>query len=106
MIKRLKFKQSMFEGALDGGDDTIFLSDDRFKGFMSEIAEVTASSPQPRREENLQFDEVDESPEVTQQEGSEDANVSTFLASLRDILQSPEKTKKLADAITKILNES
>ena len=105
MIKRLKFKQSMFEGALDGGDDTIFLSDDQFKGFMSEIAEVTVSSPLPQKEENLQFDEVDESPEVSSQ-GDLEGDVTTFLSSLRDILQSPEKTKKLADAITKILNES
>ncbi|MBR4130515.1 MAG: DEAD/DEAH box helicase [Bacteroidaceae bacterium] len=105
MIKRLKFKQSMFEGALDGGDDTIFLSDDQFRGFMSEIAEVTASSPLPQKEENLQFDEVDESPEVSPQ-GDLEGDVTTFLSSLRDILQSPEKTKKLADAITKILNES
>ena len=105
MIKRLKFKQSMFEGALDGGDDTIFLSDDQFKGFMSEIAEVTASSPLPQKEENLQFDEVDESPEVSPQ-GDLEGDVTSFLSSLRDILQSPEKTKKLADAITKILNES
>lgn len=40
MIQRLRFKNSMFEGALDGGDDTIFLSDDRFKGFMSQIASI------------------------------------------------------------------
>ena len=38
MIDRLRFKHSMFEGALDGGDDTIFLSEDRFKGFMESLA--------------------------------------------------------------------
>ena len=34
-----------------------------------------------------------------------EAVVATFLTSLRDILQSPEKTKQLADAITQILKE-
>ena len=35
MIARLKFKSSLFEGALDGGDDTIFAGDDKFKGIMA-----------------------------------------------------------------------
>ena len=38
MIERLRFKHSMFEGALDGGDDTIFLSDDKFQGFMESLS--------------------------------------------------------------------
>jgi hypothetical protein len=32
--------------------------------------------------------------------------VTTFLTSLREILQSPEKTKQLAEAITQILSPS
>ena len=39
MIARLKFKSSLFEGALDGGEDTIFANDDKFKGIMSMVAE-------------------------------------------------------------------
>ena len=38
MIARLKFKSSLFEGALDGGEDTIFANDDKFKGIMSLVA--------------------------------------------------------------------
>lgn len=47
MIARLKFKSSLFEGALDGGEDTIFANDDKFKGIMSMVAdyvEETAES--------------------------------------------------------------
>ena len=105
MIERLKFKSSMFEGALDGGDDTIFLSDDKFRGFMSSLSpaftqgekESDLKDPKDLRDFKV-FREQAPSP-------SERDGVRLFLSSLRDILQSPEKTKKLADAITKILNE-
>lgn len=102
MIERLKFKRSMFEGALDGGDDTIFLSEDRFKGFMSEIADMTRERDEGQVIREDIEPETDSNPSPTPP--SEDI-VSTFLSSLKDILQSPEKTKKLADAITQILKE-
>ena len=100
MIDRLKFKRSMFEGALDGGDDTIFLSEDRFKGFMSEIADMTRERDEGQVIREDTEPETDSNPSPTPP--SEDI-VSAFLSSLKDILQSPEKTKKLADAITQIL---
>ena len=102
MIDRLKFKRSMFEGALDGGDDTIFLSEDRFKGFMSEIADMTRERDEGQVIREDIEPETDSNPSPTPP--SEDI-VSAFLSSLKDILQSPEKTKKLADAITQILKE-
>ncbi|MBQ7527231.1 MAG: hypothetical protein IJT11_05845 [Bacteroidaceae bacterium] len=34
------------------------------------------------------------------------SSVTTFLSSLRDILQSPEKARQLAEAITQILGDS
>ena len=100
IIDRLKFKRSMFEGALDGGDDTIFLSEDRFKGFMSEIANMTRERDEGQVIREDIEPETDSNPSPTPP--SEDI-VSAFLSSLKDILQSPEKTKKLADAITQIL---
>lgn len=101
MIERLHFKRSLFEGTLDGGDDTIFLSDDKFRSFMESLSpplsKGEAESPKEEEEEAQPF-----TPPV---EGTGEAVVTTFLSSLRDILQSPEKTKQLAEAITKILNE-
>ena len=101
MIDRLRFKRSMFEGALDGGDDTIFLSDDRFRGFMESLSPALSKgegeSPKEEEEEVLPF-----TPPL---EGTGEAAIGAFLTSLRDILQSPEKTKQLADAITQILNK-
>ena len=46
MIARLKFKSSLFEGALDGGEDTIFANDDKFKGIMSLVADYVENSAQ------------------------------------------------------------
>lgn len=110
MIERLRFKRSMFEGALDGGDDTIFLSEERFKGFMSEIAQTLSASPaktggQVPFEEKPMQEDVPSGEDAGKNVPSEDT-IITFLASLRDILQSPEKTKRLADAITQILNNN
>lgn len=102
MIERLRFKRSMFEGALDGGDDTIFLSEDRFKGFMESLSPALSKgegeSPKEEEEEPQSF-----TPPL---EGAGEADISTFLSSLRDILRSPEKTKQLAEAIDKILDSS
>ena len=44
MIARLKFKSSLFEGALDGGEDTIFADDDKFKGIMSMVADYVENT--------------------------------------------------------------
>ena len=109
MIDRLRFKRSLFEGALDGGDDTIFLSEDRFQGFMESLASLTPEAS-PRRGEKEDTKE-DAKVDATFSEGDspllgEESEVRLFLSSLRDILQSPEKTKQLAEAITQILNET
>lgn len=105
MVERLKFKQSMFEGALDGGDNTIFLSDERFQGFMDSLFQMFSEE---RKEGKHEGEEG--TPHISLQETSgretahsQDPDILPFLASLRDILQSPEKTKKLADAITRMM---
>ena len=50
MIARLRFKSSLFEGALDGGEDTIFASDDKFKGIISMVTEYVEN--EERKTEN------------------------------------------------------
>lgn len=97
MIERLHFKRSMFEGALDGGDDTIFLSENRFKEFMSNLSPTI-----PKGEGESHREESTPSPLST---CPPENDVTSFLTSLRDILLSPEKSKQLADAITRLLEE-
>ena len=47
MIAKLKFKTSMFEGVLDGGEDSVFVSDDKFKKFMDDLSCVMDDTPKP-----------------------------------------------------------
>jgi len=115
MIERLKFKHSMFEGVLDEGDDIIFLSESKFCTFMENLAaplrlnkeeREAAPSPLPVKGDASESDSQGSKERTITKAGGtyDEASVRTFLTSLRDILQSPEKTKQLADAITILLN--
>jgi superfamily II DNA or RNA helicase len=50
MLGVLAFKKALFGGALDGGDDEVFLKGTRLKQFMDSVDKVTASIPQPMPE--------------------------------------------------------
>lgn len=108
MIDRLRFKRSLFEGTLDGGDDTIFLSEDRFQGFMESLASLScppADNVLPGRSAADGRSPEEEKP--SRQDAplpEEEPGVRLFLTSLRNILQSPEKTRQLAETIDQILN--
>lgn len=70
MIGKLKFKTSMFEGVLDGGEDTVFVSEDKFKRFMDDLTVVMSGTADATRVEY-----VDEEPEeVKEPVEPEDAN--------------------------------
>jgi len=70
MIGKLKFKTSMFEGVLDGGEDTVFVSEDKFKRFMDDLTVVMSGTADATRVEY-----VDEEPEeVEEPVEPEDAN--------------------------------
>jgi hypothetical protein len=43
MLGLLKFKQSMFSGALDKGDNDVFMGESRFKRFMNTVEAVTGA---------------------------------------------------------------
>ncbi len=43
MLATLKFKQSVFEGVLDHGDNDVFMNEDRFKQFMKSVEIVTTA---------------------------------------------------------------
>lgn len=76
MIEKLRFKSSMFEGVLDGGADTVFASEDKFKKFMEDIKNAVKITPatgdinETVEEDTLekatgQHDETPASPEIT-----------------------------------------
>lgn len=45
MINKLRFKKSMFEGVLDGGADTVFVDESKFKKLMDDLAFVMEATP-------------------------------------------------------------
>lgn len=47
MLSVLKFKSSLFAGALDGGDPTVLFEGTRMKQFMESVEKVTTSIPPP-----------------------------------------------------------
>ena len=63
MIAKLQFKSSMFEGVLDGGADTVFISEDKFKKFMEDLSCVFDETPEPPIVEYVD-DEVEEMPKA------------------------------------------
>ena len=128
MIARLKFKSSLFEGALDGGEDTIFANDDKFKGIMSLVAdsveEDTSSGVLPcipmEAPEETEVPRKDLTPSTQTSLFSGESDLSdhsdlsdkpsssptdlinqgtTFLSNLVQTLSSPEQTKQLLDTI-------
>ncbi len=59
MLSKLRFKTALFEGVLDGGDDAVFLSDDKFEGLLPVlekyiIEEEEAVPQQASQEEPVQ----------------------------------------------------
>ena len=53
MIGKLRFKTSMFEGVLDGGEDAVFVGNSsKFKEMMDNLAEVMDESKQTEAEES------------------------------------------------------
>ena len=105
MIDRLHFKQSMFEGVLDGGDNTIFLNGDRFQGFMESLLPAILSVPKEEGNKDEEPKARDEEQEARDEEHAPFPEITTFLTCLRDILQSPEKSKQLSNYITELLND-
>lgn len=114
MISRLKFKSSLFQGALDGGEDTIFVSDDKFKGIMSIVSDYVESKSSP-----MSVAERPEPPRVPSQTATPDADIAesaesnttdadalvqqgvSFLSGLTKTLSSPEATSQLVDTLVK-----
>lgn len=59
MLSVLKFKSSVAKGVLDDGEDTVFMSDDRFSSFMKTVESiVTADIVKPEIEDTAAEQEI------------------------------------------------
>ena len=64
MLAKLKFKTSMFEGVLDGGEDSIFASNNKFSKIMDDLKE-TMETPLSSGEEPVEDSEKEKSSTVS-----------------------------------------
>lgn len=80
MLGKLRFKSSMFEGVLDGGEDTIFASDSRFKRMMEELSD-TMDDKQDVSGHETPIEKEDEEPAASneQQDVDHEADVDSAL---------------------------
>jgi SNF2 family DNA or RNA helicase len=120
MLYVLKFKSSMASGVLDGGEDTIFLDNDQFKGFMESLETLTDEiSTDTDFEPNPEFELPSESKDIEVEKvengllGDDDifdlqeSDKSTdlvnqglsFFSNLIETLKNPKATQELLDKI-------
>ena len=128
MLSRLRFKASLFEGVLDGGEDAVFLSSDQFDNllnglhnYMSDDAQVTPESfvlhdQEQRREvvqKELNFDDEtaikDKNPQAPATAANADLTapaeapttdvLQRLAANLAELLMADEPTRRKAAAM-------
>jgi SNF2 family DNA or RNA helicase len=122
MLDVLKFKSSMASGVLDGGEDTIFLDNDQFKGFMESLETLTdeiLTDIDFEIESNLEFELPSESKDMDVEKvengllGDDDIfdfeasdkssdlvnQWISFLSNLMETLKNPKATQELLEKI-------
>ncbi|MBQ9284732.1 MAG: DEAD/DEAH box helicase [Bacteroidaceae bacterium] len=96
MRSRLRFKASLFDGVLDGGEEAVFLGDDKFDSLLTGIEEyideetdnsthaLSASTAEPQQAAQQK------------KEGSDEALLSRLAADLAELLLTDEATRSKA----------
>lgn len=120
MLDVLKFKSSMASGVLDGGEDTIFLDNDQFKGFMEYLETLTdeiltdidfETNPEfelPSESKDMDVEKVENGllgdDDIFDVEASDKSNDLvnqgiSFFSNLMETLKNPKATQELLDKI-------
>lgn len=76
MLTKLNFKSSMFEGILDGGEDSIFLEDSKFDKLMQTVQEFAATSEEITSESAIEKEEIEKPISKTETNVSPDTTFS------------------------------
>ncbi|OYU64921.1 MAG: helicase [Cytophagaceae bacterium BCCC1] len=120
MLDVLRFKSSMASGVLDGGEDTIFLDNEQFKGFMESLETLTDEiltdidfETNPEFELPSESKDIDIEKEENELLGDDDifdfeaSDKSTdlvnqglsFFSNLMETLKNPKATQELLEKI-------
>jgi len=88
MLGLLKFKASLFAGALDGGADEIFMGEDKFKRFMGQVEQITVT-PTPNEDVSAPDVNIPIQPvQSAQKNGDENKPVQQVLPRTEGVAQS------------------
>jgi SNF2 family DNA or RNA helicase len=91
ILHLLKFKQSVFDGVIDNGDDQVFLNDDKFKKIMAVVENITEK---PMEQIEIDTDEATEK-EVYGETESAENNFIEEISEKDDSEQAFEENKPL-----------
>ena len=109
MLSRLRFKTSLFEGVLDGGEDAVFLSDEHFDGLLTSLDEYMSEEQGETVEERMEIGDREELLPVSlpQDAGEESGDEAfSFFGALADLLEAPEATRiSVASKLRQIIEE-
>ena len=111
MLTTLKFKQDLFSGIMDGGEDSITLDDAQLSRIADSISLVmsTPEEPETQSKGTVAETEEEEPQPKTKTDGTDGATTITpdelirngisFISGLVSTLESPEATERLLDEI-------
>ena len=108
MMTKLRFKSALFEGVLDGGEDAVFLSNDKFEGLLDSLDSYmeapTASTTLIEQQEEPQALQAEAPPE---NDVPQPTLLQRFGADLADLLMADEATRRqAAELLRATLNNS
>lgn len=116
MLGKLRFKTSMFEGGLDDGEDSVFITDDKLSKMMETVSDMVEEDEETNKAcDEHKSEENKEEISIQQQTNSSSNRESvtnrsshpkdlvvqgiSFLSGLAETLKSPEATAHLVDSI-------
>ena len=119
MLGKLRFKTSMFEGVLDDGEDSVFITDDKFSKMMETVSDMVEENEETEKVKKVkETDTVNDSEGQAEKTKAEESFATinpkdletnqpkdlvaqgvSFLSSLAETLKSPEATAQLVDSI-------
>lgn len=82
MLSILKFKKSLFAGALDGGDKEVFLGGSRLTKFMETVEKTTEAIPQPAAQDPPAEQETESDSRISETESPVQTQAAPAISAL------------------------
>ena len=74
MLGKLRFKTSLFEGVLDDGEDSVFISDDKFSKMMETVSGIVEEVEETSSDENANEESATSTISVDEEEKPKDSS--------------------------------